>query len=68
MPDSTKLNEKTRQDLPDLYADGRQPSGAELQWAKKTLAPTLEKSPEKPIGAPTGTNLDEHGNGRFTTI
>jgi len=68
MPDSTKLNEKTRQDLPDLYADGRQLSGAELQWAKKTLAPTLEKSPEKPIGAPTGTNLDEHGNGRFTTI
>ena len=38
------------------------------QWAEKTLAPTLEKSPEKPIGASTGVNLDEHGNARFTTI
>ena len=37
-------------------------------WAEKTLAPTLEKSPERPIGAPTGVNLDEHGHARFTTI
>ena len=35
---------------------------------KKILAPTIEKSPEKPIGAPTGTNLDEHGQARFSTI
>src|SRR5205823_4092805 len=32
------------------------------------LAPTLEKSPEKPIGAPSGVNLDEHGHASFTTI
>src|SRR5205823_5377502 len=32
------------------------------------LAPTLEKSPEKPIGAPTGVNIDQHGHARFTTI
>ena len=38
------------------------------KWAEKTLAPTLEKSPERPIGAPTGVNLDEHGHARFTTI
>jgi methylmalonyl-CoA mutase N-terminal domain/subunit len=48
--------------------ENRHPSGAEKQWAEKTLAPTLEKSPERPIGAPTGVNLDEHGNPRFTTI
>ncbi|HTZ98567.1 MAG TPA: methylmalonyl-CoA mutase family protein [Terriglobales bacterium] len=48
--------------------EGRSPSQSEKQWAEKTLAPTLEKAPERPIGAPTGTNLDENGNARFTTI
>ena len=51
----------------DVFED-RNPSPAEKQWAEKTLAPTLDKSPEKPIGAPTGTNLDEHGHARFSTI
>src|SRR6202012_2865167 len=37
-------------------------------WAEKALLPAIEKSPEKPIGAPTGTNLDESGRARFTTI
>src|SRR6201982_3335777 len=53
--------------IADVF-DGRHPSEREKQWAEKTLAPTLEKSPEKPIGAPTGTNLDEHGHARFSTI
>src|SRR5213595_1984749 len=48
--------------------DNRHPSDSERRWAEKTLLPTLEKSPEKPIGAPTGTNLDESGRARFTTI
>ena len=48
--------------------EGRHPSEAEKDWAEKTLLPTLEKAPEKPIGAPTGINRDEHGNARFTTI
>jgi methylmalonyl-CoA mutase N-terminal domain/subunit len=48
--------------------ENRHPSAAEKQWAEQTLAPTLEKSPERPIGAPSGVNLDEHGNARFTTI
>src|ERR1700704_3915526 len=48
--------------------EGRQPSAQEKAWAEKTLAPTLEKSPEKPIGAATGTNLDEHDQARFSTI
>jgi methylmalonyl-CoA mutase, N-terminal domain len=52
----------------DLLENGRRPSESEKQWAEKTLAPTLEKAPEKPIGEPTGINLDEHGNARFTTI
>ena len=48
--------------------ENRHPSEAEKQWADKTLAPTLEKAPERPIGAPTGINLDEHVNARFTTL
>jgi methylmalonyl-CoA mutase, N-terminal domain len=53
--------------ISDVF-DGRHPAGSEKQWAEKTLAPTLHKAPEKPIGAPTGTNLDEHGHARFSTI
>src|ERR1700684_4195075 len=53
--------------IADIF-ENRHPSEAEKKWAEKTLAPTLEKSPERPIGAPTGTNLDEHGHARFTTI
>jgi methylmalonyl-CoA mutase, N-terminal domain len=49
-------------------SEGRHPSEEEKQWAEKTLMPTLEKFPEKPIGSPTGTNLDEHGQARFSTI
>lgn len=48
--------------------EGRTPSESERQWAEKTLAKTLEKQPERPIGARTGTNLDENGNARYTTI
>ena len=48
--------------------EGRHPSESEKQWAEKTLAPTLEKAPEKPIGARTGVNLDENGHARFTTL
>ena len=48
--------------------EGRRPSEQEKQWAEKILAPTLEKFPEKPIGSATGTNLDEHGQARFSTI
>ncbi len=66
----------SRQSNPPQVADSpvadvfenRHPSDAEKKWAEKTLAPTLEKAPERPIGAPTGVNLDEHGNARFTTI
>ena len=53
--------------IQDVF-EGRHPSESEKRWAEETLASALEKSPEKPIGAPTGTNLDEHGNARFTTI
>jgi methylmalonyl-CoA mutase N-terminal domain/subunit len=48
--------------------EGRQPSDSEKRWAEGTLAKTLEKSPERPIGEAGGVNLDEHGNARFTTI
>ena len=70
MSDSRKSNGKVLAESPvtDLFEDGRHPSESEKQWAEKTLAPTLEKAPEKPIGAPTGVNLDEHGHARYTTI
>src|SRR6267154_997573 len=48
--------------------ENRHPSDSEKHWAEKTLFPSLEKAPEKPIGAPTGVNVDEHGRARFTTI
>jgi methylmalonyl-CoA mutase, N-terminal domain len=54
--------------IADVFENGRQVSESEKQWAEKTLAPTLTKAPEKPIGDPTGINLDEHGNPRYTTI
>ncbi|MGD0568858.1 MAG: methylmalonyl-CoA mutase family protein [Candidatus Sulfotelmatobacter sp.] len=53
--------------IADVF-EKRHPSVAEKRWAENTLAPTLETFPEKPIGAPTGVNLDEHGDARFTTI
>ena len=48
--------------------EGRHPSESEKHWAESTLAHTLEKAPEKPIGAASGVNLDENGQARFTTI
>jgi len=48
--------------------ENRHPSAAEKTWAEQTLAPTLEKAPERPIGAPTGVNIDQLGHARFSTI
>src|SRR4051812_14230627 len=48
--------------------ESRHPSDAEKKWAEKTLAASLGNAPERPIGAPTGVNRDEHGHARFTTI
>src|ERR1700748_1243463 len=53
--------------IEDIF-ERRQPSDSEQHWAEKTLEPLLEKSPEKAIGAATGTNLDENGNARYRTI
>ena len=64
-PDKKKLVAESP--IQDVF-EGRHPSPSEVEWAEKTLAPALEKSPERPIGAASGVNLDEHGNTRFTTI
>ncbi len=53
--------------IADVF-DGRHPSEDEKHWAEKTLLPALEKSPERPIGAATGINCDEHGRARFSTV
>ena len=47
--------------------ENRRRSEAEKKWADHTLLPSLEKSPEKPLGAASGINLDQ-GRARFTTI
>jgi methylmalonyl-CoA mutase N-terminal domain/subunit len=52
----------------DKSAPDRHPSPAELRWQAETLAPALAKAPERSIGAPTGINIDEAGQARFTTI
>jgi methylmalonyl-CoA mutase N-terminal domain/subunit len=52
----------------DEVLRGRRPSEAERRWAETTLTRALEKQPERPIGAPTGINVDESGAARFTTI
>ncbi|MFI5104716.1 MAG: methylmalonyl-CoA mutase family protein, partial [Terriglobales bacterium] len=48
--------------------EGRHPAVSEKHWAEITLAKSLDKNPEKPIGASSGVNLDENGTARFTTI
>ena len=63
---STKLN-IAESSIAEVF-EGRHPVASEKNWAEKTLAPTIEKSPEKAIGASTGTNVDEHGHARFSTI
>jgi methylmalonyl-CoA mutase, N-terminal domain len=67
MPNKSDKPAIAESPISDVF-EGRHPSESEKQWAEKTLAPTLEKAPEKPIGAPTGTNKDENGHARFTTI
>jgi methylmalonyl-CoA mutase, N-terminal domain len=67
MADRTKKPTVAESPIQDVF-EGRHPSPSEQQWAEKTLAPALEKAPERPIGAATGTNLDEYGHARFTTI
>ena len=66
MPDQKKP-QVAETPIGDVF-EGRHPSSSEKSWAEKTLAPSLEKSPERPIGAASGVNLDEHGHARFTTI
>ena len=67
MPDQKPKHAVVESPISDVF-EGRHPSESEKLWAEKTLAPTLEKAPEKPIGAFTGTNKDESGHARFTTI
>src|SRR4029077_16812917 len=48
--------------------ENRQPTATERTWAEGTLAPTIEKTPENPIGAPTGADVDQSGRTRSRTI
>jgi methylmalonyl-CoA mutase N-terminal domain/subunit len=53
--------------IAEMFHD-RRPSPSERHWGETTLTKTLEKSPEKPLGAATGVNVEENGQARFTTI
>ena len=68
MADNRKQEPTVAENPTSDVFEGRHPSDSERHWAEKTLAPTLEKAPEKPIGAPSGVNLDEQGRACFTTI
>jgi methylmalonyl-CoA mutase, N-terminal domain len=68
MADKKRTNNPVAESpVADVF-EGRHPSESEKKWAEGMLAKSLEKAPEKPIGAPTGTNLDQHGRARYTTI
>ena len=43
-------------------------SAEKERWEKQTLNPALSKAAERPIGEPTGINLDASGQTHFTTI
>jgi methylmalonyl-CoA mutase N-terminal domain/subunit len=68
MPGKNSSNPSVKENPISDVLDGRHPSTAEKDWAENILAPALEKAPERPIGAHSGTNLDEQGRARFTTI
>src|SRR6516165_9889428 len=67
MPDKKPKNTVAESPIAEVF-EGRHPSASEKDWAEKTLAPSLEKNPEKSIGAPTGVNVNEHGEARYTTV
>jgi methylmalonyl-CoA mutase N-terminal domain/subunit len=66
MPEK-KQTSLTENPISDVFEE-RHPSESEKHWAEKTLAPTIEKAPEKAIGKPTGVNVNEAGHARYTTI
>jgi methylmalonyl-CoA mutase, N-terminal domain len=68
MPEKKLSNPQVAENPEADIFDNRHPSAEETKWAEKILTPTLDKSPEKPIGAATGVNLDELGCARFTTV
>jgi methylmalonyl-CoA mutase, N-terminal domain len=68
MPEKKPIKPQLAENPVAEVFQNRHPSASEKKWAEEMLAPTLEKAPERPIGGPTGVNLDEHGNARFTTI
>jgi methylmalonyl-CoA mutase N-terminal domain/subunit len=67
MPDEKNAGKIDETLAADVFT-GRSPAPSEREWVEKTLSPALERAPEKPLGAPTGTNLDAHGRARFTTV
>jgi len=66
------MSRSTTEDVPKSTVRAAEPvrniSAAEQKWIDSTLKPALEKSPERPIGADTGTNRNPDGTARFTTI
>ncbi|HEX8926030.1 MAG TPA: methylmalonyl-CoA mutase family protein, partial [Terriglobales bacterium] len=65
MADTEKLSNV----VPEAKGDStRRVTESERRWAETTLANALARQPERPIGAPTGTNLNPDGTARYSTI
>jgi len=67
MADKKTSKQVAERPIQDVF-ENRHPSTSEKEWAERTLGPSLDKQPEKAVGAPTGVNKDDNGNARFTTI
>src|SRR5579863_5224624 len=67
MADKKQASAVSETPIAEITAN-RHPSDSEKSWAENTLLPALENNPEKPIGAPSGINVDDQGRARFTTI
>jgi methylmalonyl-CoA mutase, N-terminal domain len=72
--DKSKIQEFRAEDsavdgslIADVF-ERRNPSAAEQEWAETTLARTLAKAPEQPIGAATGINVGSDGRAVFSSV
>ena len=50
--------------IQDVF-EGWHPSSSEKEWAEKTLAPALEKAPERPIGGRLASAARMRASGEF---
>ena len=67
MADSPRIRKNSPSPKPGEIGE-QSPDSPETRWRNHVLIPSLEKSPERPIGSASGINLDGQGRARFTTV